>query len=64
MDLTDLTQGLEMARQLRPAHGDADAIAALGQRPHHMAAEEARAAEYGDKRLNGNGGHGALPRVV
>ena len=64
VDLPDPAHRPQKAGKLRPAHRDADAVAPPRQRPHHMAAEEARAAEYGDKRLNGNGGHGALPRVV
>ena len=35
-------------------------IAALGERAHDMAAEEARAAEDGDERIGGNCGHSAL----
>ena len=47
----------EKAGELGPAHRDADAVAALGEGAHHVAAEEARAAEHGDERFEGNGGH-------
>jgi hypothetical protein len=33
----------------RPPHGDADAPALLGQRPHGLRSDEAGAAEHGDK---------------
>ena len=51
MDLADPAERLQMARQVRPAHRDANAIAALGERAHHMAAEKARAAEDRDQRV-------------
>ena len=51
MDLADPAERLQMAGEIRPAHRDADAVAALGQRAHHMAAEESRAAEHGDQRV-------------
>ena len=35
----------------RPARRDEDAVAALGERAHHEAAEEARAAEHRDASL-------------
>ena len=50
VDLADPAERLQMAGELRPAHRDADAVAALGERPHHMAAEETRAAEDRDER--------------
>ena len=55
-----VAQGLQMARKIGPAAGHADAIAALGQRPHDVAAEKARAADDGDEsvgRLNEHGNH-------
>src|SRR5581483_4291924 len=45
MDLAHAAERLQMPRQLRPAHGDANPVSALGQRAHHMAADEAGAAE-------------------
>ena len=48
-DLADAAERLEEACKLRPAHGDAHACAGLGQRPHHMAANKARAAIDGDE---------------
>ena len=36
-----------MPRQVRPAAGHPDAVAALGQRPHDVAADKARAADKG-----------------
>ena len=59
MDLADPAERLQMAGEVRPAHRDADAVVALGQRPHQMAAEEAGAAEDGDQRVVlGLQGHG------
>src|SRR5205085_10903072 len=63
MDLADPPERLQMAGQVGPAHRDADAIAVLGEYAHHMAAEEARAAEDGDLRVGGDGGHAALACV-
>ena len=40
MDLPDPAQRLQMEGQLRPAHGDADEVAAVSQRADHVAAEE------------------------
>jgi hypothetical protein len=51
MDLPDPAQRLQMEGQLRPAHGDADEVAAVSQRADHVAAEESRAAEHGDQRV-------------
>ena len=48
-DLADAAERLEEACKLGPAHGDAHARAGLGQRAHHMAANEARAAIDGDE---------------
>ena len=45
VDLADPAERLQVAGEVRPAHRDADAVVALGQRPHQMAAEEAGAAE-------------------
>ena len=49
MDLADPSERLQVAGEIRPADRDPDPIAALAQGAHHMAAEEARAAEYGDQ---------------
>ncbi len=57
MDLADLSQRLQVAGELGPAHRDADAIAALGKRAHHMPAEEAGTAEDGDKAFERSGRH-------
>ena len=51
MDLPDPAERLQMAGQIRAAHGDADAVAAVGKRADHVAAEESRAAEHGDQRV-------------
>ena len=51
MDLPDPAERLQMEGQLRPAHGDADEVAAVGKRADHVAAEESRAAEHGDQRV-------------
>ena len=45
VDLPDAAERLQVAGELRPAHRHADAVAALGQRAHHVAAEEAGAAD-------------------
>ena len=53
-------QGLQMARQIGPPAGNADAVAALGQRPDDMPANEARTADDGDQsvgRLNEHEAH-------
>src|SRR6185437_2132973 len=61
MDLPDPAERLEMVRELWPAHRDADAVVALGERPHDMAADEPGAAEDGDQRVEiGLDGHAAL----
>ena len=52
LDLADPAQAAANGRHSSgPAHRDADAVAAVGQRAHHVAAEKTRAAEHGDKRL-------------
>ena len=60
MDLPDSPERLEMAGEIGPAHRVADAVALARERAHHMAAEEARAAEHGDQRFGGNFGHGVV----
>jgi len=50
-DLPDPPERPQKAGELRPAHGDADEVATVGERAHHMAAEESLAAEHGDERL-------------
>ena len=52
MDLPDPPERLQMAGEVRPAHGDADAVAALGQGTDDVAAEETRAAEYGHELID------------
>ena len=49
MDLTEKAHRPQMGAKLGAAHRHADAVAALGERTHHMAAEKARAAEHGDE---------------
>ena len=44
VDLADPAERLQMAGEFRPAHRDADAVAALAERADHVPAEEARAA--------------------
>ena len=51
MDLADPAERLQMAGEVRPAHRDADAVVPARQRPHHVPAEEARAAEHRDQRV-------------
>ncbi len=41
MNLADPAERLQMTGQFGPAHRDPDAVTALGQRAHHVAAEEA-----------------------
>ena len=60
MDLADPAERLQVAGEIGPAHRDADAVVALGQRPHQVAAEEAGAAENRDQRVVlGLEGHGS-----
>src|ERR1700689_2104707 len=49
--LPDSPERLQMAGQLRAAHRDANTVLAVGERAHHMAADEARAAEHRDQRV-------------
>ena len=59
-DLAGIAERLQVARKVGPAAGDADAVAAPGQRPHDVPADEARTADDGDEsvgRLNEHGGH-------
>ena len=61
MDLADPAERLQVAGEVGPPHRDADAVVPARQRPHQMAAEEARAAEDRDQRVVvGLQGHGAL----
>ena len=63
MDLADPAERLQMAGEVGPAHRDADAVVAPGQRPHQMAAEKAGAAEDRDQRVVvGLQGHGTALR--
>ena len=52
VDLADPAERLQMAGEFRPAHRDADAVAALAERADHVAAEEARAAVDRDQRVD------------
>ncbi len=49
VDLADPAQRLQMSGQFRTAHRHPDPVIPDGQRPHHMAAEETRAAEDCDQ---------------
>ena len=51
VDLADPAQRLQVPRQFRPAHRDANPVVPLGQRPHHVAAQKPRSAEYRDERF-------------
>ena len=53
--------GLQEAGEIRATNGNANAIAALGERAHHMPTDEARAPENGDERRKVGQGHGRLP---
>ncbi len=64
VDLADSSERLQVARKIGAADCDADAVTDLGERTHHMAAEETGAAENGDQRLQRNSGHAALVRVA
>ena len=60
VDLPDPAERLQVPGEVRPAHRDADAVVALGQRPDQVAAEEAGAAEDRDQRVViGLQGHGS-----
>src|SRR5262249_58525318 len=64
VDLADASERLQMTGEFGAADRDTDAVAALGERAHHVAAEEARAAVYRDQRLQREVGHGAVTRQV
>ena len=49
LDLPDHAERLQVAGEIGTAHRHADAVAALRQRLHDIAADEARAAEDGDE---------------
>ncbi len=48
LDLADVAGHAQLIGQGGLAHGDAHAPAALGQGPHHLGSDKARAAENGD----------------
>src|SRR6202035_5100432 len=50
LDLSDISHRQKEIGEVGTAHADADAIAGAGQCAHHVAAEEPRTAENGDKR--------------
>ena len=59
VDLADAAERLQMTGKIGPPHRYPDKVVALGQRAHHMAAEEARAAIDGDEGFSvASGGHG------
>ncbi|BCG76780.1 hypothetical protein MesoLj113b_03220 [Mesorhizobium sp. 113-3-3] len=64
LDLADIAERLQMAGKVGPPAGDPDAVAALGQRAHDMAADKARPAKD-DNKLWGlqDFGHGWLRRT-
>ena len=51
VDLAHPAHGPQEAAKLRPAHGHADAVAAVGERAHHVAAQKSGAAKHGDERF-------------
>ena len=53
MDLTEAAHGLQMPRQIRPAHGGANAPALSGQVLNRVAAHEPRSAEHGHQTAQG-----------
>ena len=52
LDLADIAQHAQAIAAAGLAHGDADAIALLGERPHGLGPDEARAAENRDQSLH------------
>ncbi len=63
VDLPDPAERLQMPGKLGPAHRHPDAVAAAGQRPHHVAAEKARAAIDGDQGVD-SWLHAVIPRSL
>ncbi|MGZ2382940.1 hypothetical protein ACVIDN_004303 [Rhizobium brockwellii] len=59
-NLADIAERLQEASEIGTSHGDADVITALGQRPNHVSAHEARPSEHGDERRQVGKGHGRL----
>jgi hypothetical protein len=57
VNLADPAERLQESGKLGAAHSHADAVSKLCERAHDVAAEEAGAAEYGDKRFQRDGGH-------
>ncbi len=51
MDLPDPPERLQMADEVRAAHRHPDAVIALAQGTDKVAPDKARAAEYGDERI-------------
>ncbi len=51
VDLADAAHRLQMEGEIGAAHRDADAVAAVGERAHHVAAEKTRTAEYRNERF-------------
>jgi hypothetical protein len=49
MNLADPAHRLQIAGEPRPPYRDTDPVSPVGQRPHHVAAEEARAPEHCDQ---------------
>ncbi|GGC45569.1 hypothetical protein GCM10010994_00890 [Chelatococcus reniformis] len=50
-DLADAAERLEMAGKIGTPHGDTDAMTTLGQRTHHVAADEAGSTENRHQRF-------------
>ncbi len=62
VNLSDPAERLQVPGEIGPADRDADFVVPLGQRPHDMAAEKARAAEHGDENVVvGLKGHASDP---
>ena len=59
-DLADIAERLQEAGEIGTAHGDADAIAALGERPDDMPPTKPRPSEHGHERRQVGKGHGRL----
>src|SRR5258707_2123768 len=64
MDLPDLSQRLQETGKLRPADGHPNAVAEFGQRAHDVTAEETRAAEDADERVELNVGYARPPSSI
>jgi hypothetical protein len=62
VDLSHAAERLQMARELRPAHGNPHARTSPGNGADHMAADEARTAIDGHERpITESDSHGSCP---